>query len=85
MGRMSGERAAMVAYEAWLAAALRQTERRVWPNRATATCRREAETDLTPEQRARVVLGRVLATLAAEAQIEAAIEAAGCDAWTGSR
>jgi hypothetical protein len=59
-------------YEAWLAAALLETECRVAP---AVSAPRRAEMALGPRERAAVALGHVVASLATEARVEAAIDA----------
>ena len=67
-------------YDAWLAAALREGERRI-RRRAAAHAGGAADAALAPPQRAARALGHILAALAAEARVEALIDAAACDAW----
>ena len=66
----------MDRYEAWLTAALRETEDRArWGAPWLAASRRTA-VEMVPQRRAAVVLDHVVAALADEARIEAALGAA---------
>jgi len=67
-------------YDTWLAAALRDSERRIRRRGAPHTGW-AADAALAPPQRAARVLRHILAALATEARVEALIDAAACDAW----